>query len=230
MRCSRCHSKYFPAAFARDNTRTAISFPDQWRTLCWSRWVFLQGTGTCGRAHIVNHVYPERMQPLWSPRWSRSWRNVAHREDPCWSSGKAKRGRSSREELLWTDFSPHCPSGRGYRSWEQGTETEQEKKGSGREVVCYFLALFLTTQIYFKCLEINFPQSKCVLPLIVIGNFSACVYLNPQACSSCFFPLPCLGQVVSEQLGRNLNLIQVNALCYSAVRHIWQLAFLLCGL
>lgn len=158
MRSSRCHSKYFPAAFARDNTRTAISFPEQWRTPCWSRWIFLQGTGTCGRAHVVNQVYPERMQPLWSPCWSRAWRNVAHREDPCWSSGKPWGGRSSRDELLQTDFSPHCSSGRGYRGWEQGTETKQEKKGSEREVVYYFLALFLTIQTYFKCLEFSQNQ------------------------------------------------------------------------
>lgn len=39
-----------------------------------------QGTGTYGRAHVVHQIYPEGMQPLWSPCWSRSWRNGAHEE------------------------------------------------------------------------------------------------------------------------------------------------------
>lgn len=121
--------------------------------------MLLRGTWTCGRAHRVNQVSPEGMQPMWSPCWSRTWRNVAHREDPCWIRDKAYGGRSSREQLLWTDFSPHSPQDWGCRSWEQWHKTEHEKKGSGREAVNYFLALFLTTQIYFKWLEIKFSPS-----------------------------------------------------------------------
>lgn len=101
---------------------------------------------------------------------------------------------------------PHQGGGTG--AGNKTLKLRVRKKGVGREVVYYFLALFLITQIYFKCLKINFPKIKCVLLMIIIGNFSACVYLNAQAFSSCFFPLPCLGEVVSEQLGGNLNLIQ----------------------
>lgn len=108
-------------------------------------------------------------------------------------------------ELIST-LTPHQGGGAG--AGNKALKLRVRKKGVGERSCTIFLALFLTTQIYFKCLKINFLKIKCVLPMIVISHISACVYLNPKAFSSYFFPSSCLGEVVSEQLVGKLNLIQ----------------------
>lgn len=68
-----------------------------------------------------------------------SCRTRAHWEDPQWSRGKAWRGSSCREDLLWTDHSLHSPSPLHHLRWEMRTwkwrsEVELGKKvGSGRK-------------------------------------------------------------------------------------------------
>lgn len=66
-----------------------------WRTPHQSRWICPEETVACVGDPTLEKVYPEGLQPVGNPRWSR---------EKVWG------GRSCREELLRTDCKPLFPS------------------------------------------------------------------------------------------------------------------------
>lgn len=121
--------------------------------------------------------YP-RLGPWRSPcRISRfSWRPAARGKDPRRNRGKVWGGKSSREELLWTDRNlPSTPGCLGrerrQRSWERKSEGEisggwENKEGGWEGVLFYFIFFFVSQhnpnfycklkylspgQVYFAC-------------------------------------------------------------------------------
>lgn len=61
---------------------------------------------------------------------------------PCWSRGKVRGGRNSREELFWSNHSPHSPSpctAQGEETEESGVKLSLGKKRGLKEGVLIFV-------------------------------------------------------------------------------------------
>lgn len=102
------------------------------------------------------------------------WRAVACEEDVQCSRGKVWEGKSDRDKLLRTNYSPHSVAQRGIYAEElimkeQSLVCEKGKKGFGSVFVFAFVFchLYLLLQLAMKIIS---PKLS-VLPMVVIDNW-----------------------------------------------------------
>jgi len=145
----------------------------------------------CGSSFILLDCSPRR-----GPRLKQFMKDCDLR-DPRWSRSKARGGRSSRQELLWTGCDPsisHFPC-----TAQAGEEVEElrMKKWSWAcelnrvRVRCFSLFLIIQLPSNWQQTQLHFPQVESVLPVTVTAKQSPCLYLNLWPSRS--LPLSCWG-------------------------------------
>lgn len=103
-----------------------------------------------------------------------SWRAAACKESTQ-EQGKPWGGRSWYGLAITPLFPSPCTTyGKRQGRWEWRTEVEPRKKLS-----LGVWGQFFTIQIYSNCQETKFPRVESVLPVLVPGKRSPCLYLNP---------------------------------------------------
>lgn len=143
--------------------------------------------------------------PLWGGPWTTHIRRYEHFLKSCtlWEGltvdeRKNVRRKAWQRQILVDWALPPLPAplwdekgieDSGMKKWYWDWREREWEEKEGNEMFS-FLSLLFTLQINLAINWINHPRIEFIFSLMLIGNWSPCLYFNPQTFSSYFLPCP----------------------------------------